>query len=59
MSIISKETWDKFSEEEKRGIYAFYEEDPIDEYDRGYKKAFDMIFGKETLQNLISLNRWQ
>lgn len=69
MSIISKETWDKFTEEEKEKTRKYYSEfvylaeNGIDEEERivnsHLKVEFEMWLGKENLQPESKIKTWE
>lgn len=53
MAIISKETFDKFTDEEKEAVFTAYRLDRTsngDRYFEGSVNTFEQLFGKENLQ---------
>lgn len=54
MAIISKETFDKFTEEEKKKLNEVYSSTNSNSYfNQGIRSSFKLIFGKENLQPKI------
>lgn len=58
MSIISKETWDKFTEEEKEDIRHFYNGFETMQ-DRNIEGVLNSLFGKENLQPEPKIKTWE
>lgn len=65
MSIISQETWDKFTEEEKKNVrklYEHYEDDTLlyqTEPPKLVKHNLEAIFGKENIQPKPKIKTWE
>lgn len=61
MSIISKETWDKFSEEEKDSIRKEYDYVRTSkDHDCGFRRVeLEKVFGKENLQPEPKIKTWE
>lgn len=61
MAIISKETFEKFTEEEKEAVFTAYQSDRTadgDRYFEGSVNTFEQLFGKENLQPEPEIKTW-
>ena len=63
MAIISQQTWDKFTEEEKERIYREYmqwqEEAETNPFFEGKISNMEDLFGKENLQSEPKIKTWE